>query len=202
MLRDNIGFMIQRWLKRQALPILTKNLRIGDVIRMTGSFQELRERDELLVNRMVAEEVEKLAKSGLTPSAEDVLRAKEKSLEELKSMGEDRFVKLLEEIDFTQFDIQAFVTNEEKDVGILATNINKAMAVAPQYAPILIRSLFDIMGLNVNELDRESRRLNLDQQIQQPGQQGQQAQAINPPGASRPVPQTEQGAFEAANIPA
>ena len=86
MLRDNIGFMIQRWLKRQALPILTKNLRIGDVIRMTGSFQELRERDELLVNRMVAEEVEKLAKSGLTPSAEDVLRAKEKSLEELKSM--------------------------------------------------------------------------------------------------------------------
>ena len=201
MLRDNIGFMIQRWLKRQAMPILTQNIKIGDVVRMTGSFQELRERDELLVNRMVAKEIESLAKQGLTPNAEEVIRAKDIALEKLKSMGEDRFTRMMSEIDFTQFDVQAFVTSEEKDVGILAANINKAMQVAPQYAPILIRELFDIMGLNVNELDRESRRLNLDQQTQVPGQgEPGQEEPVAPPAVSANTPQTAQGAFTGANV--
>ena len=193
--------MIQRWLKRQAMPILTQNIKIGDVVRMTGSFQELRERDELLVNRMVAKEIESLAKQGLTPNAEEVIRAKDIALEKLKSMGEDRFTRMMSEIDFTEFDVQAFVTSEEKDVGILAANINKAMQVAPQYAPILIRELFDIMGLNVNELDRESRRLNLDQQTQVPGQgEPGQEEPVAPPAVSANPPQTAQGAFTAANV--
>ena len=183
MIKDNIGFFLQRWLKRQAFPILMKNIRIGDVVRMTGSFEELKERDELLANKMIAKKFDEFIKRGVVPNPDQMVRARDAALEQLRSMGEDRFVRLLEEIDFTKHDVQVYVTNEEIDKGVLATNINNALARAPQYAPILIRQLFDIMGLNVPELERETQKLQAAGQLSQapptPGAQQEQGVPVN-----------------------
>jgi len=154
MIKNGIGIGIQKWIKQQVLPILTKGLRTGDIVRHTGTVDSLRAFDEYVVNQMTFNQLDKINKQGGRVNAEVVVKEMQRALAKLREMGEDRFVDIIKKIDFSQFDVQVFVTDEEIDKGVLSQNLIAAMTAAPQYQKVLIRHLFDVMGLPMNELER------------------------------------------------
>jgi len=70
-------------------------------------------------------------------------------------MDDSRYVKLKDSINFTEFDAQVFITNEEIDKGVLAQNLLGVLQVAPQFQEQTTKQLFDIMGLQFKPEERE-----------------------------------------------
>lgn len=195
LIREGIGMFLQRWMKRHAMPIIQKSLTKDEIIRISGSFEEMREIDERLVNRLLADKLQEMNEKGLFIDPLQVEQEREKAIEKLQKMGQDRYVSLIEKVDLLDYDVQVFVTNEEVDKGVIAQNLIASLNLAPQYAEIIMRKLFDIMGFDVAQFEIEKSRQQ--PQLGQPQPQGQQP--LNPQGPQVPS-QNPQEVFEQSNV--
>lgn len=151
LVKEGIGMFLQRWIKRHLLPILAKNVKIEDIIRYTGETNELRDIDERIVDEIIYKKLEEIKANGLMIDSAQVETERQRALSEL-SKGKDRFIKLLENIDFSQFDVQVYVTNEEIDKSVLTSNLLSILQFAPEYKETITKQIFDIMGLDGNQL--------------------------------------------------
>ncbi|MEM4270776.1 MAG: hypothetical protein QXO70_01625, partial [Candidatus Pacearchaeota archaeon] len=77
-----------------------------------------------------------------------------KTLEYLKKLGKERFVRILEKIDFTAFDVNVYITNEEIDKGVMLQNLLYAMQAVPEYRTTILKEVFDLMGLNSSLIEK------------------------------------------------
>ena len=190
LIKEGIGFFLQRWLKRHALPILSKNIKKGDIQRISGSFEEMRELDERVVNHMVYKQLEEMTNAGHFIDPFDVQREKIRAVEKLRKMGDDKFTKILQNINFTEYDVQFYITNEEIDKTVLVRDLISLVSMVPQYGDIIVRQVMDIMGVDINQFE-EAKRQVMSQQGSQGQVQGQEAPqgppqapqgGIKPPG--------------------
>lgn len=191
MIKESIGLFLQRWMKRHAMPIIQKSLTKQEIIRLTGSFEEVVDLDERLVNEMIVRKLEKANKKGqfIDPLSVEIERAR--ALEKLRKMGQERYVELISSIDLTEYDVQFFVTNEEMDPSVTAQNLLSLMPVVPpQTQQVIVRRLMDLMGFDVAQFEMEQARGG------NPMMQGQQAQL--PPGQA--PSQLPQEIFQQANV--
>ena len=164
LIKKGIGMFLQRWIDRQAMPIIMKNFKIGDIVRLTGEPEEIKEVYEMVINHLAYEEIDK---KNITDT-EQVLTEIENAKEKVMKMGHDMFIKNLSKINPLDFEAQVYVTNEEIDKGVLANNLVNILKIAPEYREQVIRQLFDLMGLDSNQLKSQEQI-----QIPQPQNQGQ-----------------------------
>jgi hypothetical protein len=106
LIKEGFGMFLQRWLKRHAIPILMKNLKQEDVVRLTGEPAELEELDTTIANYIVFKRM-----GTKKMSFEEATREVEQEKAKLKTTGKERYFRLKEKIDFTQFDVQVYITN-------------------------------------------------------------------------------------------
>lgn len=188
MIKEGLGMFLQRWLEDHALPIIAKTIKKGDIVRMTGDNYELQKMDERIANNLLFKKLEQLQAEGKFFDEQQVQQEKNRILDKLKKSGEDRFIKLLREVDFSEFDVEVYVTNEEVDKNVLVQNLFTALQLAPEHKDAVMEQIFDLMGLDVNQLKGK-------EQIQVQPQQ--QLQAVTPQ-----VPnQNPQEIIQAANQP-
>jgi len=207
LIKEQIGFFIQRWMKRHALPLIMKQTSRGDIIRITGSTEELREYDERIVNEIIFQEIEKLDKKGKFVSADEIEAMRGEMLEKFQKMGEDRFVEMKDKIDYAEYDVQVFVTNEEIDKSVLVQNLLSVMQLIPatpglQIDPnVVVQQIFDVMGLDANQLKTPQSAPGVDQLASMMEQGGVPTQggALPPLPAAGGAPPTEQGIVTGAN---
>lgn len=171
--KDGVGFFLQRWLKRHAIPILMKDLKGGDPLRITGEAEELRELDERIVNHQMAELLDDRLKAisagdiSMMFTEEMVMKERERALAKLRASGRDRFIDLVHDIDPTEFDVQVYITNEELDKGVLAQNLTQLLQVVsaiPQmngYIEPIVRQTIDLMGLDTAQMKRTETPMQL-----------------------------------------
>lgn len=182
LIKQGIEFFLQRWLKRHGLPILAKNIKKGDIARISGSFEEMRALDERVVNHMVYKKLDEMTKEGQLIDPFDVQRERIKAVEKLRKMGDDRFTKILQKINFTEFDVEFYITNEKIDKTVLARDLISLVNIAPQYADVIIRQIMDIMGVDINQFEEAKRQMAV-----QPGAQMMgTGQPQGPPGKVKP----------------
>lgn len=191
MFKKQIGFFLERWLKRHAIPILTEMVTIGEVIRMTGEVNELEQFDELMVNYLASKKLDELEKKGVKVDELQVVSELQKAINKFKKLGRDRFIKIVKDINLTEYDVLVYTNDEKIDPGMLANNLLSVLKIAPQYQEPVMKYLFDLMGLDVNQFQ------NI-QQVQQP-QQPQQLPAGQQAPITNPTPQQQ---FTKANVPA
>lgn len=195
MFKKQIGFFLERWLKRHGLPILTKLLTYEEVIQITGSLDELEAYDEAIINCLAYQQLEKgIKKEGKFFDPAQVEQELTKIKNKLRKTGKDRFVKLLDKVDFTKYDVKVYVTNEEIDTGVLTNNLISVLKLVPQYQDAVIRYLFDLMGLDTFQLEEAKRKMI--NQGQNPNMPQQQM-----PGQPASQTQNEQKLVTNANIP-
>lgn len=205
LIKEGIEFFLQRWLKRHGLPILTKNIKKGDIARISGSFEEMRALDERIVNHMVYKKLDEMTKQGQLIDPFEVQRERIKAVEKLRKMGDERFATILQKIDFTEFDVLFYITNEKIDKTVLARDLISLINIAPQYADIIIRQVMDIMGVDINQFEEARRQMAAQTGGQMPVQPGGQPPgpqgAVKPPGGERGGTGALTNIIKAANVP-
>jgi len=163
LIKKGLGMFIQRWIDRQAMPIIMKNFKIGDIVRLMGEPEEIKEIYELVINHLAYKEIEK---KNITDT-ERVLVEIENARQKVMKMGHDMFIKNLSKINPLDFEAQVYVTNEEIDKGVLANNLINVLKIVPEYRDGVVRQLFDLMGLDSNQLKPAGQ---VPQQVQGQGQ--------------------------------
>lgn len=184
LIREGVGMFIQRWLKRQALPIIMKHMKRDDVIRVTGELDDLRILDERIVMGRALKELRKKHEAGIIFDEAQAVQEIQRAVSKFQQDGMDRYVKLLKGIDFSRFDVQVFVTNEEIDKGVLAQNLLSALQFAPEFKDQIMEHLFDLMGVRMRQPQLQAPQ---PQQGGQPQMTGEQLPPSQEQPASRPI---------------
>lgn len=152
LVKEGFGMFLQRWIKRHLLPIVAKSIKKEEIIRMTGDFDEIKALDERLVDELLYKKLTEANSFGMFVDQFQIENERQSALDRLSKMGKDRYAKLVEDLDFSQYDVQVYVTNEEIDKGVLTNNLISVLQLAPEYKDQVIRQIFDIMGLDSNSL--------------------------------------------------
>lgn len=197
LIKEGIGMFLQRWLRNYGLPTMFKSVKVGDLIKMNLSAEELQALDERIVNEDLAKQIDSANQTNVFLNPDQVLQEQQRGLAKLKAQGLQRFITLLHNVDLTKFDVEITITNEEMNVSVLTSNLLQelqivpALGLPPQIPIQILRELHDLMGLNSNLLTGITQ-----QQGQQPGQpsQGQipGQQVPTRPGGNPPKGQRSQ----------
>lgn len=189
LIKEGIGFFLQRWMDRHALPILAKELKTDEIIRIMGDEDNF----SALVDRVLAykanEALEENRSKGYLPDPIEFQAAIESAREKL--MRGDMFCTLVKDIMIEQLDTEVYVSNEEMDVALTVQNLLGMLPLAPEYKEDIVRQTYDLLGLSQPKQNR--------QQMQNPMQPG------TPPGGAPGLPPTQgaqmQEATESAMVP-
>lgn len=175
MVRKGVGLFLQRWLKRHFIPKLAKTLSKGDIIRMTGEIEDIRNFDNLMANGLVKQKVDEMVAQGQIPTPEQVLSEKERVKARLSANGPERFIEIMKKPEMSEYDVAIDITNEEIDKGVLVQNLMQALNIAGSIpdsgvdVAAVIGQVFDIMGLDSSNVKKKDQSL--------PPQEAQQVQA-------------------------
>ncbi|QGH73327.1 MAG: portal protein [Siphoviridae sp. cttb18] len=183
MFSNAIGFFIQRWVKRHALPILLKATSKGDILAITGETDELDVIDERLVMYYAYQQIDKMDKDGKFVDAAQVDKEISKARRKLKAYGQERFVKMINDIDCIDYDLTFYVNKENLDVQEMANNLATSLKIAPEYRDIVLPYLFDLMGLPSYKIEQKKIA------TQQTGQMTPEQMAMAQQGQGQPTPQ-------------
>jgi hypothetical protein len=127
-------------------------------------------------------------------------------LDKLAASGKDRFVKLAKEVDFTEHDVQVYITNEEMDKATMISNLMEMFKALPAFQnsdidPASVgRAIFDVMGLDTIQF-RARRKPVAEEQAALAAAGGQMIQKApagaqaSPPGMTPPAPPTDAAAM-------
>lgn len=149
MVRKGFGFFLERWLDRHAIPIISKNIKADDIIRISGDNRVLDDLDEAVANKLVYDAIKN------TPGKLDPFKVEEERqrvLAKIKSMGKERFYKLVDNIDFTEYDVNVVINDEEMEISVIAQNLIQMLGLFPEARMQISKQVFDLMGLDSNIL--------------------------------------------------
>jgi hypothetical protein len=193
LIKEGIGMFIERALERHYIPLLGKNIKKGEMIRLVLDGEELREFDEMMADEAQERFIEEQKKQGRQVIfQEEVEEVREKTIEQLQKEGRDRFKEAMEDIDLTEYDLEVYVGNEKTDKNILVTDLINFSRIAPEFREPIANALNDILNLN----------LKLPKAPQAPIQGSQQAEAsqAEPSAAQTPEQRLTQALTARAGI--
>ena len=174
LIKEGVGSFLQRWVKRQLMPIVQKSITKEEVYRVTGEIEEVRELDNIIVDKALYEQISAIMASGEMVDETQIERVRQDALAQLGSQGKDRFVTLMNDINLTDYDVQVYITNEEIDKGVLTQNLISILQLAPEYKDVVLRQAFDIMGLDSYQLKKPMMNPMMQQGMPQPPTQNPQ----------------------------
>ena len=179
MVRKGVGMFLQRWLKRHYLPKLAKTVSKGDITRMSGELDEIKNFDSLMANGMVKARVDEMVAEGQVPTVDQIKNEHARVKARLSANGPARFIEIMKSPDMSEYDVAIDITNEEIDKGVLVQNLMQAMSIAGTIPDsgvdisAVISQVFDIMGLDSSNLKKKETTLPQQQPGQVPAQQPQ-----------------------------
>lgn len=160
--KENIGIDLRYFLLEWVMPQLKKDLSPAHILRFTGSLSDLRKVDDLIVENIAREEAMKRLLSGTIVSHDDMQLLKDQLRVQLAKRGAERWIDVVKgAYDDVQADFDFIVTNEQKDVQAMASNlftVLSAVAANPEMLKNpLIKSMLkkyaEIIGIPSIELD-------------------------------------------------
>ncbi len=145
LIKDAIGGFLERWMNRHALPIIAKELTVGQLVRITADEDTFKELVDRVVLFKANEALDESFKGGYLPSPQEMQTEMDSAREKL--LKGDMFLTLVKDIIASELETTMYVTNEEMDVAVTVSNLLQEAQLAPQYADQLISMANDLMGL-------------------------------------------------------
>lgn len=178
LIKDSIGGFFKRWMDRHALPIIAKELTIGQVVRITGDDETFKELVDRVVMHKAHDALDESFAKGYLPSPQEMQMAMDSAREKL--LKGDMFFTLTKDIIAKELETEIDITNEEMDKSVTVQNLLTLAQVAPQYADQIAQMTTELMGLSPFKTPQQPQlppnAQNGPQGAPQP--QGQQAQQI------------------------
>ncbi len=169
MFSDSIGFFLQRWMKHHAFPILMKTLDAGMILNLTCEPDELEVFDDQIVNYYAYQKLQEIEKNGKFVDMNVVTREINNAKTKLRKLGRQRFVKMIDLIDFADYEMTFYTNAENFDEKATVDSLVQALQIAPEYRSVILPELFDTLGLDSTKLHEYNQRLQTMSQIN-PGQ--------------------------------
>ena len=146
MMKDAIGFFLERWMDRHALKIMVKGLSMEDVVRITGDDDTFRQIAEKVVSNIAYKNLQLYYAHSIVPTEAEVQMEMQNAIERLTKNG-SMFVKLLHDVIASQLETKFYVTNEDMDTTAAVQNLISMLNLAPEYKDATVKEIFDLMGL-------------------------------------------------------
>lgn len=192
LIQKGLGMFLERWIKNHLLPFILQELKQGDVIRLTGEYDEIAQLDEWAVNKELADFIDKATKKGKVVNLPQIEFERARALKRLQTSGKDRFMNIDMDFDATEYDVEIVITNEEINKAVLMQNLTQMLGVVPpDIQEGIVREIFDLVGLDPNQLKSTTPNAlsGAGQPQQQQGQQQPQQQQGLPAQMQRAMTQ-------------
>lgn len=152
MYKKAIGFFLTRMMNRHILPIMQEMLTLGEVVRISGSPEELAQYDEAVVNFVAKDKLAQEIENGNQFDPAQVFAEIDRIKALMKTrLGKDRYSEL-GKIDLSKYGTKIYIGEESFDAEIMANNLTKILSVVPQYQDVVVKEVFDIMGLDSSKI--------------------------------------------------
>lgn len=148
MFKEALGSFIERWLDRQALPIIAKTISVGDIVRLGNGDERFKSLIETIAINNVGEELDK---THVVPSEEELLSVLASEEERLRKKPQI-FIKSIHEIIAEGLDTKVHVTNEDLDTSVTIQNLIQMMQLEQQDPQAMLetkKQIYDLMGLEM-----------------------------------------------------
>lgn len=160
--KETIGINLRFFLLDWVLPELVKDLNRDHILRFTGSMSDLRRIDDVIVESMKRDFLMKRLLDGNIVTEEEADAIEEQLRAQLGKRGVERFLEIVKGFyDDVKVDFDFVVTNEQKDMQVLAGNIfnvlssigaNPEMLKNPVLKSLL-KKYAEVIGIPPLELD-------------------------------------------------
>jgi hypothetical protein len=160
--KENIGIDLRYFLLEWVLPQLKKDLTPEHILRFTGSMSDMRKVDDAIVDAMTRQEMMDRLLKGNIQTAEDREQISSEIRVQLAKRGGERWIKVVEGYyKDIKADFDFIITNEQKDVQTLASNlfsVLSAVASNPEMlknplTKALLKKYSEMIGIPAVELD-------------------------------------------------
>lgn len=175
--KETIGINLRFFLLEWVLPELVRDLNRDHILRFTGNMSDLRRIDDVIVDAMTREFLMKRLLDGNIVTEEEKSRVEEQFRSQLGKRGVERFLEIVRGFyDNVKVDFDFVVTNEQKDMQVLAGNIfnvlssisaNPALLQNPVLKSLL-KKYAEVIGIPPLELDFAEAEANEMEQRQGP----------------------------------
>lgn len=145
LIKDGIAGFLERWMDRHALPIISKELTAGQIVRISADEENFKSLVDQVVLYKAEEALDKSFEAGYIPSPQEMQQAIDDATRKMR--GSHMFVRLVEDCITEQLYTRFTVGNEEVDINVNIQNLISMMSAAPQYADPIVKQVFDLMGL-------------------------------------------------------
>jgi hypothetical protein len=144
-IRNTIGFFLERWMDRHALPIILSNVGKGDFVRYLTDDEAFGRLADRISTYYVSQEYYKLPPDQ-RPSTDELKKALENAENELRARPE-LLVKLTKKLLAENVDTEFYTSNEPVDTTVRVQNLISMLQFVPNYQESIVRQAFDLMGL-------------------------------------------------------
>lgn len=189
---EDLMLEIGKFIQNKVLPIIKEELKSnkGDILRITGDPAILKKLDEEFVRNQVYNNIEALTpteKQMMLDSGMDIDQIVEQGVQQIQSVGEDRYIPIIDELFDTEFDVMVVMSDENINRSVMAKMLQDTMGMlASSGMPIreTLKELYDTLGLDGEKLV-EKMPEQAPQQIGAPQGQGPETVANSMPQPSQ-----------------
>ena len=158
---ENMGLMLERFIERHVIPWVVENVKNEQTVMITGNLKDLEDMDEAvseyLVNLEIARHIEQHAQY---PKPEEVVAAKDKQMQVLRSMGNRRYIQIKKSMFVgAETGVQVIVTNESVDRATILQKLQELLTLTAANPGALgidsqgvIDTIFDMMNIPTDRI--------------------------------------------------
>lgn len=155
LIQEGLGFLIERLIMRQYLPMQEKLLKPSDIIRITGEPAYLAAIDDDIIEKRTDKwEQNYITKSGFVPDEGEKGLYKAEQKKKLGAMGSQRFTTYLRGIFNADVDIDVTITDERFNRAVAVQQLER-MLIAYSRLPVesrldtdaIMREIVNLMGI-------------------------------------------------------
>jgi hypothetical protein len=149
---EDIFLSMEKYIEEQILPEIIKELKKNkkEMVRITGDQQIFKKIDEVLVQNAVNQKLSEYEDAGNIVTPEMEMDYKEETMQEIKKLGNDRYIPIVDELFDTEYDVKVVITDENINRATMAQMLQGTLGILAQSGmPIrkTIRELYDTLGL-------------------------------------------------------
>lgn len=168
---EDLMLSLGKFVEKKMLPIIKKEMLAdkGSLVRVTGDPKIFEKLDESLIRNQVYKNIESMSpteKQMMRDSGVDMEMFVQQGMEQMKALGEDRYIPIIEDLFDIEYDIKVVTSDESINRSVMASMLQNTLGIlASSGLPVrdTLKELYDTMGL-------DGEKLIQDQPVQLPQQ--------------------------------
>lgn len=186
---EDLMLSLGKFIEKKMLPIIKKEMLAdkGSLVRVTGDPKIFEKLDESLIRNQVYKNIESMSpteKQMMRDSGVDMEMFVQQGMEQMKALGEDRYIPIIEDLFDIEYDIKVVTSDESINRSVMASMLQNTLGIlASSGLPVrdTLKELYDTMGL-------DGEKLIQDQPVQLPQQGALQQSSPETVANSMPQP--------------